>query len=90
MYLTYAVTCGSGHAQDLDIIVMDTPSCEVIEISSSSCILSIFSSKASSQHDEGTGAALRGPRNASIGELSLDIDKLDEIGLEGTSAGSHQ
>jgi hypothetical protein len=33
----------------LDIIVLDTPSGEVIEISSSSCDLSIFFSKAGSQ-----------------------------------------
>jgi hypothetical protein len=74
----------------LDIIVLDTPSGEVIEICSSSCDVSIFSSKASSQHDEGTRAAPGGSSSASIGELWHDIDELDGIGCEGTSSRGHQ
>jgi hypothetical protein len=80
---------GSGPARDLDIIVLDTPSGEVIQISSSSCDLAIFSSKDGSQRDEGTGAVPGGSSSVSIGELWPDIDKLDEVGRGGTSTGSH-
>jgi hypothetical protein len=52
---------------------LDTPSCEAIEISSL-CNLSVFSSKASSQHDEGTGVAPGGSSSASIGKLWPGID----------------
>jgi hypothetical protein len=62
----------------LDVIDLDTPSVEVIKISSS-CDLSIFSSRANSQRDEGTGAMPERSLSASIGELWPDIDKLDEI-----------
>jgi hypothetical protein len=70
---------------DLGIIVLDTPSREAIEISSCSCDLSIFSSKASSQCDKGTEAAPRGSSSASMGKLWPDVDKLDEISREGSS-----
>jgi hypothetical protein len=63
---------------DLDI-VLDTPTHEAIEISSSSCHLSIFSSIADYQRDEGAGAAPRRASSASIGKLWPDIDELDEI-----------
>jgi hypothetical protein len=76
--------------QDSDIIVLDTPSGEVIEISSSSCNRSIFSSKAGSQCDEGAGAMPGGSSCVSIGELWPEINKLDETGREGTSIGSCQ
>jgi hypothetical protein len=74
---------------DLDI-VLDTPTHEAIEISSSSCHLSIFSSIADYQRDEGAGAAPRRASSASIGKLWPDIDELDEISREGTSVGGHQ
>jgi hypothetical protein len=68
----------------LDVIDLDTPSVEVIKISSS-CDLSIFSSRANSQPDEGTGAMPERSLSASIGELWPDIDKLDEINRAGAS-----
>jgi hypothetical protein len=39
---------------DSDVIVLDTPRGDLIEISSSSYELSIFSLRAGSHHDEGT------------------------------------
>jgi hypothetical protein len=67
----------------LDIISLDTPSDEVIEISSS-YDLSVFSSGAGSPHAEGVGAFPVGS-SPSIGELWPDIDKLDKINREDTS-----
>jgi hypothetical protein len=46
--------------QDLYIIVLNIPCSEVIEISSSSCDLSIFSLKADSPCDQGVGVVPRG------------------------------
>jgi hypothetical protein len=54
---------GSRPASDLDVIILDNPHGDVIEISSSSCNLSIFSSKADSHHDEDMGPCL-GDRRA--------------------------
>jgi hypothetical protein len=68
---------------------LDTPSCEANEISSS-CNLSVFSSKAGSQRDEGAGVAPGGSSSASIGKLWPGIDELDEICREGTSCRGHQ
>jgi hypothetical protein len=62
----------------LGVIVLDTPSIDVIEISSS-CNLPNSSSKADSQRGEGAGAAPEMSLSASIGDLWPDIDKLDEI-----------
>jgi hypothetical protein len=51
---------------------------DVVEVSSSSYNLSIFSLKASSQRDEGAGAAPRKSSSVSIGDLSPEIDSLRE------------
>jgi hypothetical protein len=75
---------GFEPARGLDIISLDTPSDEVIEISSS-YDLSVFSSGADSPHAEGVGATPVGSR-LSIRELWSNIDKLDEINHEDTSA----
>jgi hypothetical protein len=50
------VPYGSGPAWDSDVTVLDTPQGDVIEISSSSYGLSLFSLKAGSHRDEGVGA----------------------------------
>jgi hypothetical protein len=71
-------------------MVLDTPQGDLVEISSSSYGLSLFSSKDGSHHDEGAGAAPRGSSSVSIGELWLDIDRLDEAGPEGASTVSGQ
>jgi hypothetical protein len=76
--------------RELDIIVLDTPHGEVIEISSSSCNISIFSSKASYPHDKNTEATQGGSSSASIGELWPDINKLDEVAHEGASVWNPQ
>jgi hypothetical protein len=68
----------------LDIICLDTPSGKVIEISSS-YDLSIFLPGVGSPHAEGVGATLTGS-SPSIRELWPNIDKLDEINREDTSA----
>jgi hypothetical protein len=73
----------------LDVIVLDAPSREAIEIYSGSYNILIFSLKASSQRDEGVGAAPRGSSSASIGKLWPDIDEFDEISREGTSGKGH-
>jgi hypothetical protein len=77
------VAPGFEPARGLDIISLDTPSDEVIEISSS-YDLSVFSSGANSPHAEGVGATPAGSR-PSIRELWSNIDKLDEINHEDTS-----
>jgi hypothetical protein len=66
-------------------VILDTPRGDLIEVSSSSYVLSLFSSKASSHTNEGTGAMPRGSSSISIGELWPGIDQLDEVGPEGTS-----
>jgi hypothetical protein len=68
----------------LGVIDLDTPS-EVIEISSS-CDLSIFSSRNDSQCAEGGGGTPEVSSSMSIGELWPDIDKLDEISRKGVFA----
>jgi hypothetical protein len=68
----------------LDIICLDTPSGEVIKISSS-YDLSVFSPGVSSPHAEGVGATPAGS-SPSIRELWPNIDKLDKINHEETSA----
>jgi hypothetical protein len=72
-----------GPARGLDIICLDTPSGEVIEISSS-YDLSVSLPGAVSPHAKGVGATPAG-LSSSIGELWPDIDKLDEINHEDTS-----
>jgi hypothetical protein len=71
----------------LGVVDLDTHSIEVIKIYSS-CNLSIFSLKADSRRDKGTGATLEGSSSASIGESWPDIDKLDEINHGGASVES--
>jgi hypothetical protein len=61
------------------------PRYDLIEISSSSHELSMFSSKAGSHCDEGTGAMHGESSGVSIGDLWSKIDNLDEAGREGTS-----
>jgi hypothetical protein len=67
----------------VDIICLDTPSGEVVEISSS-YDLSVFLSGPGSPHAEGVGATPAGS-SLSIEELWPDIDKLDKIYHEDTS-----
>jgi hypothetical protein len=69
-------------------MILDTPLGDLVEISSSSYGLSLFSLKANSCHVEGTRPCLRGGGSSSIsiGDLWPDTDKLDEVGHEGTSA----
>jgi hypothetical protein len=64
---------------------VNTPSGEVIEISSSSN-LSVFSSGVVPQHAKGIEATSVGSLSVSIGELWPDIDKLDEVRGGGGSA----
>jgi hypothetical protein len=59
----------------------------LIEVSSSSYVLSLFSSKDGSALDEGAGATPSESSSASVGELWPGIDLLDEASLGGTSAG---
>jgi hypothetical protein len=67
------------------VIYVDTPSGKVVEVSSS-CDLSIFSSRADPQRVEGVEVTPEGSSSMSIGELWPDIDKLDEIHHGGVSA----
>jgi hypothetical protein len=69
----------------LDVICLDTPSGEVVEVSRS-CDLSIFSSKTDAQFTEGGGNAHEGSSSVSIGELWVAMDMMDEISHGGTSA----
>jgi hypothetical protein len=81
MYLTCA---GSTRwaCTDLGVIVLDTPTIDVIKISSS-CDLPNSSLKADSRRSEGAGAVPEMSPSASIGDLWPDIDKLDEINSGG-------
>jgi hypothetical protein len=63
---------------DLGVVVLDTPSTDIIEISSS-CNLPKFSSKADSRRDKGAKVVPEGPSSASIGDLWPNTDKQDEI-----------
>jgi hypothetical protein len=49
--------CCSGPAWASDVVILDTPRGDLVEISSSSYGLSLFSSKTGSRHDEGARAA---------------------------------
>jgi hypothetical protein len=62
----------------LGVIVLDTPSSDIIKISSS-CDLPKSSLKADSRRSKGAGAAPEMSPSASIRDLWPDIDKLDEI-----------
>jgi hypothetical protein len=69
----------------LDVIYVDTPSGEVIKISSSSN-LSAFSSGADPQCVEGIEAMLVGSPSISIRELWPNIDNVDVVSCGGASA----
>jgi hypothetical protein len=76
--------CYFGPARASDIIVLDTPRGDLIEVSSSSYGLSL-SLNTGSHPDEGIEAVPGGSSSLSIGELWPGIDQLDEVGPEGTS-----
>jgi hypothetical protein len=69
----------------LDAICLDTPSGEVVEVSSS-CDLSVFSPKTDAQFAEDSGNAPEGSSNVSIEELWAKMDMMDEISRGGNSA----
>jgi hypothetical protein len=54
--------CYFGPTQASNIIILDTPRGDLIEVLSSSYDLSLFSLKAGSHPDEGTGGHLAGHR----------------------------
>jgi hypothetical protein len=60
---------GYGLAQALDVNLLNAPCGDIIEIPSSSYELSISSSKASSSHRVGAGAAPKDLSSVSIGDL---------------------
>jgi hypothetical protein len=66
---------------------VDTPSGEVIELSSS-CDLFIFSPKADAQCVEGDGNTPERSPSVSIEVLWAEMDMLDEISHGGISAGN--
>jgi hypothetical protein len=68
----------------LDVIYVDTPSGEVVEVCSS-CDLSIFSSGADPQRAKGVGVTPERSSSMSIRELWPNIDKLDKINHGGTT-----
>jgi hypothetical protein len=65
---------------------LDTPRGDFIEISSSSYDLLLFSSKASSDHDRGVGAAPRGASNMSVGDVWPEIDSSHDTDCEASFA----
>jgi hypothetical protein len=69
----------------LDVICLNTPSGEVVEVSSS-YDMSIFSSKTDAPFTEGGGNAPEGPSSVSVGEFWAEMDMMDEISHGGTSA----
>jgi hypothetical protein len=69
--------------QASDVIILDTPHGDFIEISSSSYDLSLFSSMAGSDHDKGVVAALRKSSSVSIGDLWPKIDSSCGTDLDG-------
>jgi hypothetical protein len=77
------VPSGFRPMRGLDIICLDTPSGEAVEISNS-YDLSVFSPRVGSPHAKGVGATPTGS-SPSIRELWPDIDKMDEINHKDTS-----
>jgi hypothetical protein len=77
--------CYSDSSRALDIIILDTPRGGLIDVSSSSYGLSLFSLKAGPHPDEGVVGAPGESSSVSVGELRPGFDVLDEVGLEGTS-----
>jgi hypothetical protein len=63
------------HASDVDLL--NAPHGGIIEISSSSYGLSLFSSKAGSDHDMGAGAVLVESSSVSIGYLWPEINNIE-------------
>jgi hypothetical protein len=66
---------------------LDTPSGEVIEVSSS-YDLSIFSLKTDAQFSEGGGNTSEGSSSVSIEELWAEMDMMEAISCGGTSNGN--
>jgi hypothetical protein len=83
-------SCYSGPVHASDVIISGTSRRDLIEVSSSSYGLSLFSSKVGSHPDESAAAAPSESSSVSVGELWLGIDLLDEGGLEGTFVVSAQ
>jgi hypothetical protein len=77
-------SCDFGPTQASNIIILDTPCGDFIEVSSSSYNLSLFSLKAGSDHGGGAGAAPRESYNTGIGDLWHEIDSLRGADHEGT------
>jgi hypothetical protein len=71
----------------LDVICLDAPSGEVVEVSSSYDLF-VFSPKTDAQFAEGCGNALEGSSSVSIRELWAEMDMMDEISHGGTSIGN--
>jgi hypothetical protein len=67
-------------------IILDTPCGDLIEISSSSCNLSLFSLKVGSHHDGGAGAMLRESSSVSIGDVWSEVDSVRGVDHEDTFA----
>jgi hypothetical protein len=63
-----------------DVMILDNPHGDLVEISSISYGLSLFSSKAGSRHDVGVGAMPEGSSSISIGELWLQRVEKNEGG----------
>jgi hypothetical protein len=78
---------GSGPTRDLDVICLDMPSGEVVQVSSS-YDFSVLSLKADAQFSEGSGNVPEGSSSVSIGELWAEMDMMDEISHGGTSIGT--
>jgi hypothetical protein len=57
-----------------DIVILDTPRGDLVELSSSSYSLSLYSSKVGSRHNANVGATPGGSSSISIGELWPNID----------------
>jgi hypothetical protein len=68
----------------LDVIILDTPHDDVIEVSSSLYDLSLFSLKASSGHIVGEGTVPGKMTSESIGDLSPEISSTGNVGAGGS------
>jgi hypothetical protein len=71
-----------GLAQASDVIILDTPCGDFIEISSSSYDLSIFSSQSGSHRDEGAVATLRVSSSMSMGDAWPEVDTVHGVDHE--------
>jgi hypothetical protein len=77
--------CHSVPTRAPDVVVLDNPRGDLVEFSSNSYGLSLFSAEAGSHKGASARATPRGSPSISIGDLWPDINKLDEAGYEGTS-----